>query len=90
MNDRRSGLADVLDIVEASVVAADLAYDIQEQAQSDLRAIGHLDLETVIGSCPATSSNGCMLSRPEDRRSRKPPFASPDLRDRRHPGFRQP
>ena len=43
MNDRRSGLADALDIVAASVVAADLAYDIQEQAQSDLRAIGHLD-----------------------------------------------
>ena len=52
VNDRRSGLADALDIVEASVVAADLAYDIQEQAQSDLRAIGHLDPETVSRELP--------------------------------------
>ena len=52
VNDRRSSLADALDIVEASVVAADLAYDIQEQAQSDLRAIGRLDPETVSRELP--------------------------------------
>ena len=52
VNDRRSRLEDVLDIVEASVVAADLAYDIREKAPSDLRAIGPLDPETVNRELP--------------------------------------
>jgi hypothetical protein len=52
VNDRRSSLADVSSIVEATVVAADLAYDIQEQTRSDLRDTGHLDPETVSRELP--------------------------------------
>src|SRR5512147_1559924 len=52
VDDRRSSLADVASIVEATVVAADLAYDIQEQTQSDLLAIGRLDPEVVSRELP--------------------------------------
>src|SRR5512132_1740477 len=52
VDDRRSGLADVSSVVEATVVAADLAYDIQEQTRSDLLATGRLDPETVSRELP--------------------------------------
>ena len=52
VDDRRSGLADVSSVVEATVVAADLAYDIQEETRSDLLATGRLDPETVSRELP--------------------------------------
>lgn len=52
VDDRRSNFADIASIVEATVVAADLAYDIQEQTQSDLLASGRLEAEAVSRELP--------------------------------------
>jgi hypothetical protein len=50
--DRRSTLADATGVVEATVYAADLAYDIEEQEGSDHHAIGRLDPDAVARQLP--------------------------------------
>ena len=52
VDDRRSTPADATAKVEATVVAADLAYDIEEQTRSDLRTTGRLDPEAVSRELP--------------------------------------
>lgn len=52
MDDPRSSLGDAAAIVEETVVAADLAYDIEEQTLSDLGAAGHLDPDLVSRQLP--------------------------------------
>jgi hypothetical protein len=52
VDDPRSTLADASGIVEATVVAADQAYDIEEQTRSDLLATGRLDPESVSRELP--------------------------------------
>lgn len=51
-SDRRSTLADATGVVEATVYAADLAYDIEEQEGSDHHATGRLDPDAVAWQLP--------------------------------------
>jgi hypothetical protein len=47
VHDRRSAVSDPMPIVEATVIAADLAYDIEEHTGSGPGSAGHLDSEAV-------------------------------------------
>ena len=52
VDDQRSGMGDVEAIVEETVVAADLAYDIEEEPLSDPGTAGHLDPDLVSRELP--------------------------------------